>query len=212
VACGASRRARSSAGWRQEHPDFVGCWRVARALRIREVPCSGQGCPDAPPGVQQVGRTRPLTNDHEQRGPPRVTSPNTRGGARQPAPSANRSFAGFASPLVSAQTRPPHGGARLIIVRPLLNRSTATGRLDYPFTTQPPWAPGECREASVSPRWPETAGLQLYSSGRGATCSACHAEGRGFESLQPLSKSPAFAGLFGGRSRPVRLRRRVANG
>jgi hypothetical protein len=37
--------------------------------------------------------------------------------------------------------------------------------------------------------------------------SACHAEGRGFESLQPLRKRAAFAGLFRGRSRLVRLRR-----
>jgi hypothetical protein len=29
-----------------------------------------------------------------------------------------------------------------------------------------------------------------------ARASACHAEGRGFESLQPLSRRPAFAGLF----------------
>jgi hypothetical protein len=37
--------------------------------------------------------------------------------------------------------------------------------------------------------------------------SACHAEGRGFESLQPLLTRPAFAGLFRVRSRLVRLRR-----
>src|SRR5215207_423839 len=42
--------------------------------------------------------------------------------------------------------------------------------------------------------------------------SACHAEGRGFESLQPLSKRPAFAGLFRGRSRLVRLRHRTMTG
>src|SRR5215208_1734459 len=42
--------------------------------------------------------------------------------------------------------------------------------------------------------------------------SACHAEGRGFESLQPLSKRPAFTGLFSGRSRLVRLRHRTMTG
>jgi hypothetical protein len=42
--------------------------------------------------------------------------------------------------------------------------------------------------------------------------SDCHAEGRGFESHQPLSKRPAFAGLFCGRSRLVRLRHRTMNG
>jgi hypothetical protein len=35
--------------------------------------------------------------------------------------------------------------------------------------------------------------------------SSCHAEGRGFESLQPLPRRPAFKGLFRGRSRLVRL-------
>jgi hypothetical protein len=35
--------------------------------------------------------------------------------------------------------------------------------------------------------------------------SVCHAEGRGFESLQPLRRRPAFAGLFRCGSRPVRL-------
>jgi hypothetical protein len=35
--------------------------------------------------------------------------------------------------------------------------------------------------------------------------SACHAEGRGFESLQPLRKRPAFAGLFRVISWVVRL-------
>jgi hypothetical protein len=37
--------------------------------------------------------------------------------------------------------------------------------------------------------------------------TACHAEGRGFESHQTLFKRPAFAGLFCVRSRLVRLRR-----
>lgn len=42
-------------------------------------------------------------------------------------------------------------------------------------------------------------------------CTFClpHAEGRGFESHQPLPRRPAFAGLFCGGSRLVRLRRRV---
>ena len=46
-----------------------------------------------------------------------------------------------------------------------------------------------------------------HSCGTGVARSACHAEGRGFESLQPLRKTPAFAGLFDVRSRLVRLRR-----
>jgi hypothetical protein len=38
--------------------------------------------------------------------------------------------------------------------------------------------------------------------------TACQAEGRGFESLQPLSRRPAFAGLFRSASQQVRLHRR----
>jgi hypothetical protein len=41
----------------------------------------------------------------------------------------------------------------------------------------------------------------------GTIRSACHAEGRGFESHQPLRKKPVFAGFFCVRSRLVRLRR-----
>jgi len=39
----------------------------------------------------------------------------------------------------------------------------------------------------------------------------CHAEGRGFESLQPLSKRPAFAGRFASGSRLVRLLQQTMN-
>ena len=46
----------------------------------------------------------------------------------------------------------------------------------------------------------------------GTTRSACHAEGRGFESLQPLSKRRVFAGLFRSSSRVVRLRHRTMTG
>src|SRR5215207_1343652 len=42
--------------------------------------------------------------------------------------------------------------------------------------------------------------------------TACHAEGRGFESLQPLQKRPAFARLFRCSSRAVRMRHRTMTG
>jgi hypothetical protein len=43
--------------------------------------------------------------------------------------------------------------------------------------------------------------LQGYSALHRVPRSACHAEGRGFESLQPLPRRPAFAGLFASESR-----------
>ena len=51
----------------------------------------------------------------------------------------------------------------------------------------------------------EEAYLQRYSALRRVPPSACHAEGRGFESLQPLPGRPAFAGLFRACSRLMRL-------
>ena len=58
-------------------------------------------------------------------------------------------------------------------------------------------------------RAPEAATLQAVCDQVPSLRSACHAEGRGFESHQPLSKRPASAGLFRGSSRLVRLCRRV---
>jgi len=46
-----------------------------------------------------------------------------------------------------------------------------------------------------------------FAYGIGTARSACHAEGRGFESHQPLQERLAFAGLFCVGSRLVRLRR-----
>src|SRR5918999_6555913 len=42
----------------------------------------------------------------------------------------------------------------------------------------------------------ETAGLQAYSGGIGSTRSACHAEGRGFESHQPLARIRLYRALY----------------
>jgi hypothetical protein len=53
---------------------------------------------------------------------------------------------------------------------------------------------------------PETARLQACSCGIRAARSACHAEGRGFESLQPLRKRLHLQVFFGLGSRLVRLR------
>jgi mono/diheme cytochrome c family protein len=50
----------------------------------------------------------------------------------------------------------------------------------------------------------KTGRLQAIGAACRQACAACHAEGRGFESLQPLSERPAFAGLIRGRSRLVR--------
>jgi hypothetical protein len=47
------------------------------------------------------------------------------------------------------------------------------------------------------PAWQEAIDFQVFRDDPWPIASACHAEGRGFESLQPLSRRPAFAGLFG---------------
>ena len=53
----------------------------------------------------------------------------------------------------------------------------------------------------------DTADLQAFRDDLRGGATACHAEGRGFESLQPLPKRPAFAGLFRLGSRLVPLHR-----
>jgi hypothetical protein len=53
-----------------------------------------------------------------------------------------------------------------------------------------------CRRRRIHGQRARPLPLDLLCS-RGATSAAiCHAEGRGFESHQPLSERPAFAGLF----------------
>jgi hypothetical protein len=93
------------------------------------------------------------------------------------------------------------------------HRAAAPGRTDLPAT-----APitvclphrGARRERprrphSVAPmseqsggteRLPEVVRLQAFCGPMTDRSTACHAEGRGFESLQPLPKRLAFAGLF----------------
>ena len=71
----------------------------------------------------------------------------------------------------------------------------------------PPRFRGEPWEGSPTTDSSETAPFQDFPGTLGISRPACHAEGRGFESLQPLQKRPAFAGLFRVRSRLVRLRR-----
>jgi len=58
----------------------------------------------------------------------------------------------------------------------------------------------------------ESSCLQAIGAASRHARPACHAEGRGFESLQPLRKDLRFAGLFRWRSRLVRLRRWVPIG
>ena len=71
---------------------------------------------------------------------------------------------------------------------------------------KPPQFRGKSWTASPIACSSETRILQDFLGTLGIPRSACHAEGRGFESHQPLSKRPAFAGLFRLRSRVVRLR------
>jgi hypothetical protein len=72
---------------------------------------------------------------------------------------------------------------------------------------KPPRFRGKSWEASPTTYSSETAVFQGFPGTLGISRSACHAEGRGFESLQPLPRRPAFAGFSCGHSRLVRLRR-----
>jgi hypothetical protein len=80
------------------------------------------------------------------------------------------------------------------------------------FSPQTAMISRERRGPSADAFSSETAYLQGYLAIGVASRSACHAEGRGFESHQPLLRRSAFAGLFRVCSRLVRLRPRVPNG
>ena len=71
---------------------------------------------------------------------------------------------------------------------------------------KPPRFRGKSWKASPIAYSSETPILQDFLGTLGIPRSACHAEGRGFESLQPLSRRPAFAGLFHTCSRLLGLR------
>jgi hypothetical protein len=77
---------------------------------------------------------------------------------------------------------------------------------------KPPRFRGKSWKVSPITYSSETHVLQDFLGTLGIPRSACHAEGRGFESLQPLPKRSAFAGLFHTCSRLVRLRRRAPIG
>jgi hypothetical protein len=74
--------------------------------------------------------------------------------------------------------------------------------IHYPNPRDLPVSTGRVREPSIA----RVRHLQGCSPGLGAARSACHAEGRGFESLQPLSENLCFAGVFCCGSRLVPLR------
>jgi hypothetical protein len=61
---------------------------------------------------------------------------------------------------------------------------------------KPQWFPGETRGIETDAQAPITARCSGYPQGAGMMRSACHAEGRGFESHQPLSKKPCICGAF----------------
>jgi hypothetical protein len=71
---------------------------------------------------------------------------------------------------------------------------------------KPPRFRGKSWNASPTAYSSEIAVLQAFLKTLRIPRSACHAEGRGFESLQPLLRRPAFAGLFRVISRLMRLR------
>jgi hypothetical protein len=86
---------------------------------------------------------------------------------------------------------------------------SAVGRIDTvpsPVSVRkPPRFRGKSWKASPIANSSETRILQDFLGTLGIPRSACHAKGRGFESLQPLSRRPAFAGLLRWGSRHVRL-------
>jgi hypothetical protein len=114
----------------------------------------------------------------------------TCGGAAATAPSSRRERgapgAGVIPPLVSACRPNRHGP-------------------ESGFSPETPAISRHKLESIADAYGSETRILQGFLETLGIPRSACHAEGRGFESLQPLRKRPAFAGLFRWSSRLVRL-------
>jgi hypothetical protein len=100
-----------------------------------------------------------------------------------------------------SRTGPPESTVTTKESRPALGQRGCPFGAQTPVVSRgKPWNPRQC----LSARKPLVSSDFAY--GIGVAGSSCHAEGRGFESLQPLRKRPAFAGLFRGRSRLVRLR------
>jgi hypothetical protein len=93
---------------------------------------------------------------------------------------------------------PPRAGSLGRDVSPPL--SVVVGPIDAvpsPVSVRkPPRFRGISWKASLIAYSSETGILQGFLRTLGIPRSACHAEGRGFESLQPLHKRPGFAGLF----------------
>jgi hypothetical protein len=86
-------------------------------------------------------------------------------------------------------------------------RTKRYGSLIVRSLSKPLVSPHNSRNASPRSRLSVVVRLQAFCGPMTDPSTACHAEGRGFESLQPLSKRPTFAGLFCSDSRLVRLRR-----
>jgi hypothetical protein len=139
---------------------------VTRLRRERCFPMQGALSPDRGAGLSQCAKGSCL-----------------RGCAEAPAPTSQRKAA--SSPSRAS-----------LSARFLHFRGLGGARLGPVWVREPPWFRGKFRESRVGAMGLETAGLQAYSCGSGAARSACHAEGRGFESLQPLRERPAFAGLL----------------
>ena len=81
------------------------------------------------------------------------------------------------------------------------------GSLIVPSLSKPPVSPHNSRNTSPRSSRLEVVRLQAFCGPMTDPSTACHAEGRGFESHQPLRGGLRFAGLFRLGSRLVRLRR-----
>jgi hypothetical protein len=170
----------------------------ARKVRVRRVqPAIRMPTPTRvrakPMQTQRRGR-------HEHH-PARNRARRTHGQKTNPCPGQPQTSLG-------APASAPVGGTRALVERhSRLTRGIPSTSLGHPIGESrfSPETPGKWRQMPNARHRCQSTRTRLQSrksSPETLTAAACHAEGRGFESLQPLQRRPAFAGLF--RARLVR--------
>ena len=124
------------------------------------------------------------------------------------------SWPGRHAPVGAPQLRPstvmPFDGRRIVV--PVSVRARTANRHRCRYRRMSTRIRAHSTRASPAPlgRNPAPSAGRRRLGPDGLT--SCHAEGRGFESLQPLLERPAFAGLFRCSSRVGRLRNRPTTG